>query len=590
MEDEVLIHKIKSLYIIKNIFNYIQDKNYEYKLFLYSKKFQKKLEINYIEFKVKYLEKMGFDLAQYLYIEPISFRKNFLTNKFDNFLIRKNLNKEKVENIIYNFIENQKIKDIDEEELDKIINYEQKINIDSPLFKIIAKSKNFDKNFTIHMSQEIIDKYYLKDYYIKEFNDLNNLNVKYNSIFYNLDIKDINKIKYLNEFNIDFNKIKRITLNIKDNNELIDDNIIQKNNKIFFETLFSFNNIINNLIYLNINFINNYKINSDLFENINKFKLLRYLYLENCNFDKDCTIKLNTLRILSIQRCENILTIPVIPQEKLEILDLSYNKLNNIDILEDVNMKNLKQLNLSYNKIDNINILEKVNFKELLKLDLTYNVFNNINVLEKADFKKLKELNLSDNNNYNSIDISVLEKVDFKELEKLYLFHNRISDISVLEKVNFKELIILDLNGNKISDINVFENVDFQKLEKLYLNNNQISDINILEKVDFKHLKELNLYRNRISTIQILEKVNFKELIILNLSDNQISDINVLGYVIFPELKELNISKNKISDINVLEKVYFKKLIKLDLNENQISDIQVLEKVNFKKLEILNLN
>ena len=86
---------------------------------------------------------------------------------------------------------------------------------------------------------------------------------------------------YLKELNIDFNKIKRMTLGFmeKSSNYFLPKNIIQKNTKYFFETLFSLNNIENNLIYLDIHFSSVMKINSDLFENINKFKLLRYLYI-----------------------------------------------------------------------------------------------------------------------------------------------------------------------------------------------------------------------------------------------------------------------------------------------------------------------
>ena len=49
----------------------------------------------------------------------------------------------------------------------------------------------------------------------------------------------------------------------------------QRKVKNFFETLFSFNNIENNLIYLDIDFTN-YETKNDLFKKIDNFKLLRY--------------------------------------------------------------------------------------------------------------------------------------------------------------------------------------------------------------------------------------------------------------------------------------------------------------------------
>ena len=161
----------------------------------------------------------------------------------------------------------------------------------------------------------MIDKHKLKDEYIKFFDNLNKMNINYGSIFFYL--QDINKINYLKEINVNFNKIKRLTLrnltkkefkefeDIYDNDNDNDDTI-QKENENFFETFFSFNNIKDNLIYLDIQFTN-YKINTDLFENINKFKLLRYLYMENFYFHKMFIITLKELQILSVKFSINII-------------------------------------------------------------------------------------------------------------------------------------------------------------------------------------------------------------------------------------------------------------------------------------------
>ena len=59
--------KINSKDIIKDILNYIKDENFKYKLFIHSKYFQKKLDINLIELKKKYLSKIKFYIDDYLY-------------------------------------------------------------------------------------------------------------------------------------------------------------------------------------------------------------------------------------------------------------------------------------------------------------------------------------------------------------------------------------------------------------------------------------------------------------------------------------------------------------------------------------------
>ena len=67
MENEYLIDNIKSLYILKNIFDYILDENFNEKLFLFSKNYQKKLSITLTNLKENYLNKIGFNYHKYLY-------------------------------------------------------------------------------------------------------------------------------------------------------------------------------------------------------------------------------------------------------------------------------------------------------------------------------------------------------------------------------------------------------------------------------------------------------------------------------------------------------------------------------------------
>ena len=61
-----------------------------------------------------------------------------------------------------------------------------------------------------------------------------------------------NKINYLKEININFNKIKKLRLKFDIYNNDKDDNTAQNEIKNFFEILFSFDNIENNLINLYI--------------------------------------------------------------------------------------------------------------------------------------------------------------------------------------------------------------------------------------------------------------------------------------------------------------------------------------------------
>ena len=175
-----IINNIKSKHILNYIFKYIEDKNFQDKLFLYSKKLQKKFDIKLIGLKENYLKKLEFD--KYLYIDSTLFEKDFLKTEYNRFL------KEK------------KVKD-----------NEKLINIESPLFEVLSKTRNFGKIFTIYISQKIIDKHKLKHEYKKFFDKLNKLNIEYESIFY--DYKDNNN-NYLKDIKINFNRIKRLTIEI----------------------------------------------------------------------------------------------------------------------------------------------------------------------------------------------------------------------------------------------------------------------------------------------------------------------------------------------------------------------------------------
>ena len=573
MENQGIIDKIKSVYIIKNIFNFIKNSNFQLKLFIYSKYFQNKLNIKLIDYKEQYLKKLKFNLELYLYSKEQKNKVDLLKQKYNKFLSDNKLNKEIFEDILYEVLESKQIKDIDEEEVNNINkDYDKKININSPLFERISKTKMFEKNLSIYISQKKS-----KNDYIKIFDKLNESNIKYSSIFYDIYYNAMDENNYLKELNINYNNIKKLTLNIKYDIDYEED-ILYENNKDFFETFFSFNNIQNNLIYLNIDFDEENYLTSELFENINDFKSLKYLYICNFNFDNNFIIKIINLKLLYCEKCSNI-TISDTFCQKLEILNFIDNNISNIKHLENVNLKELKELNLYNNNISDIKILEKIKFDKLKILNLSGNNISDINSLVNANLKELKDLNLYNN---KIIDINALENAKFDQLTILNFGSNKISDINILENVNLIELKELKLYKNKISDIKVLEILKFDRLEILDLSYNEISDINILEHANLKKLKELDLSSNKISDIKVFEKVKFEKLKKLNLRWNNISDINILENVNLKELEILNLSCNNISNIDVLEKLKLYKLEVLDLSFNKIPDKYNLEKVKFE--------
>ena len=491
MENQRLILKIQSKYILKHILNHIEDKNEDLKLFSYSKYFQKKLDLNLSLCYKKYLEALNFELKDYLFKYEEKYEKGIFEKEYNTFISINNLNKEKFEHILFDVINNQNIITNEKD------NY---INIDSPLLEMMTKTNDFNKYFTLYISQIIIDKFQLKECYRAIISKLNNSNTKYSSILYVFNDKI--KLSYLNELNINFNNIKTLNLKYKG------DKIFNEDKKdTIINSLNSFKNLKNLVLKGNKSFI-------EIFENFNF--------------------------------------------EGIKILDLSRNYyISDLDLLENVKFDKLKKLDLSWNNISNINILESDSFKKLKELNLKKNKISKIRVLTKAKFNKLKFLDIS----FNKItDINVLKNVNFKKLIELALCETNISNIKFLKNANFKNLKILNLSDNKISNITVLGKVKFYKLETLYLNENKISNINILEKVNFRELKELYLFSNKISDITVLEKVKLDKLEILDLSYNMISDIKVLEKVKLYKLEELDLRFNKVLNvsINVSKIIYLK--------------------------------
>ena len=130
---------VKSKYQLNNILSYIKDDNFILKLFAYSKKYQKLLNLSINIYKEKYFDKIGLNLIKikdfcscyddykYCLIEksgyPGYYRKDYLPKKCEKY--KNKFNANIIEDYILYYIEKNKIK-------------YQKLYLDiySPYFKI----------------------------------------------------------------------------------------------------------------------------------------------------------------------------------------------------------------------------------------------------------------------------------------------------------------------------------------------------------------------------------------------------------------------------------------------------------------------
>ena len=133
MDKESLLNKLSSKYIINIIQSYIDDENFLYKLITYSKFWQKRLDIQSIDYQNRfYINIMEF--YKNIYYDS----KNKTKENFEQFLLNYNVDKNIVGKIAVDYFKTRQ-------------NFETKKNIsfDCPIFGELVNLENFDKIFTI---------------------------------------------------------------------------------------------------------------------------------------------------------------------------------------------------------------------------------------------------------------------------------------------------------------------------------------------------------------------------------------------------------------------------------------------------------
>ena len=430
MERKIILKKIKSKYIYQHIIEYIKDKNYKYNLFVHSKFFQKQLDLNLYSYQERYISHLKMNIYNYLLSNAAfnGYQKNF--NK--NLLIRnlqEDLLKYGVElNIYEKYVENYFKKE-------DITDFDIKIDIFSPFFKILLKTEFFGRLFRILISTTLIEKYNLKNEYIFVFDELNKSNMKYTSLtFY---FKNSNDLDYFNEFKIKLKQIKNL--------DIIEGKKIYFNYyNSFFTNFFSFKDIYNNLLYLNlhINSIDYELIDNNIFENLYNFTSLIKLSLNGFKFKSAFKLKLYTLKELNIQKCSNL----SFPEDnslnltKLIIDDCSIIKPISLIIfpyLEDLELENITYNNQAFNSIidfSQLKLLKRLKSEAYdfiyLENDVLENLSLKLNVnscieLERKMFEKIL---LLQSLQYISFEIN---KIDDYELSKFDGENNSINKMEI---------------------------------------------------------------------------------------------------------------------------------------------------------------
>ena len=308
MEFQSIIEKIKSKINIRYIFSYVNEKR-KYHLVKHRKILQDILHLGLQDYKTKSFELFkNIDFLSFLstkddinrFSSPSNDCINILKNKYEKEIKNSKLEEKKYRELMDEYIEHYFIKIYEnfksKEEIDKkVLDTHLIIDIFSPFYKTLMKKDIFQKLFVLLIPFPLI---YHKNL-MKEYYDATDLLVEENpnfSSFY-FEVNKLTSKKELDDFEdfcYYFKMIKKLILDLTK---------FENSYKFPYE-IFSYSNIKNNLIYLEIKFHNQFRF-SDKFEKVLKeLKCLEELRLDNIkyfHFGK------NNIKHLYVSNCDNII-------------------------------------------------------------------------------------------------------------------------------------------------------------------------------------------------------------------------------------------------------------------------------------------
>ncbi|XP_026496561.1 leucine-rich repeat-containing G-protein coupled receptor 4 isoform X1 [Vanessa tameamea] len=223
---------------------------------------------------------------------------------------------------------------------------------------------------------------------------------------------------------------------------------------------------------------------------------------------------------------------------KVEIMDLSGNRLTGSLPAYYENFKELKILNLSNNNYDSW--LSSDYSLSIKKLDLSKNKINGIDEDTFSKFPRLAILDLSENRIYD-LPIGIFEKAT--SLEVLILSRNYFSEVPKFQSSSLKNL---RLSSCQITNFQVNSLSGMQSLLEIDLSINQIESIP--DNLASNSLQELDLSYNEIDTLTDLTFSSLPHLAVLDLRCNEFKEVwSTSHFASNPFLREVHVKGNRWS-------------------------------------------
>ena len=472
MEVESILAKIQSQHILKNVISYLKEENYIYKLVIYSKSLQEKLNVERDTYQLLFIKQLNLHLKRYLVKNEYGDNcEKKLNDDLKKFGLNKNVFKKYVINYYNDILEKNK--------KEKKLKFE-KIDIYSPFFNILlTKDFNFSEIFTI-----IIDIKSKNDYssYSKASNELEGR--KFSILFYYKNRYNVEK-KFFDYFKNHFKNLILFGLVI-DKYSKYDVNLIEQN-RLLFKEIFSYNDLLDNLLNLSLigPYLERIKIEQTIFENINNFKSLITLTIIHFSLDRKIIIKISTLKNIYLEDCKKITLSDeaCLNIKTLEIYDCEFPPSDSLLVMPEleeckieisnkeekiVNLfksKKLKDLRINPNvflELENLHLesveiifplLSKENEIKLIKKILS------MNTLKKAElyFKYVSNEDISniEGINYSLTSLSIYAKgFIFYELQKKFPNLTKINIVGEKYVENASKLPIIEIKETLDSKIN----------------------------------------------------------------------------------------------------------------------------------------
>ena len=460
------LNRLKSNFTFSTIFDYISDKDFKYKLLKYSN-LCKKINISKYDYYKIYFRSKGLNLDNYLQLPSTQ-------NNLEKDLIKYKIEYGDIQNYVAcETNEYEKfIKDMHKKgELIEYRIHEKIIDIHSQFFWTLSEKDNFQLVFSILIPINIFKNSKLKNDYANTFKKMNQSEFKYSSLKITCEGNEIDNI---NNLNINFNLIKRLSIcsvipNIFGQYVPLDTRVYNYNYCHLFEKLFSINNIQNNLVYLCLeiyvgNVVGDFP-DLKLIKNLSNFIFLEELVLNGFQFKKDESFELNlpNLKILYLTCCKNI-----------SLAKDSYSKLRQLNLIDSLIL--FKDSSPYYFP----------NLEKLLFSDAGSNCYSLI---------------------YYALDIFT---IDFKKLKYLKYFQGYFKDFLELENSSLLEtLILFKIHDQKEEEINLINKI-------LSCKNLKTASFNLMN-LEFKDIQEIEGENNTVSNLTIQFILNRNNCIINNL-------------------------------------------------------------------------